>query len=98
MTNRAERRARARWQDQPTEDALTVAMRELSTFSEAVARMSVVSSSAAFALGATGGGTPAQREALARWAIPAAAAFRRATADLDRLGGQLASIASLEGG
>ncbi|MCJ2136202.1 hypothetical protein MKK69_19460 [Methylobacterium sp. J-026] len=96
--NRAERRARSRWQEPAPVAPLDAAMAQTAVVGDAYARLAAVMNATAVKMVAAGGATPAEAEALDRWAIPAAAAFRRATADLERLTSQLVGIASLEGG
>ncbi|WP_267358422.1 MULTISPECIES: hypothetical protein [unclassified Methylobacterium] len=96
MTTSAERRARRRWQIGGPADPLNGAFEQLVIFAAAASRMSVVATAAGSRFAAAGGPTAAEAEALARWALPADAAFRRATVDLERLTGQLAAIACID--
>ena len=96
--NRAERRARSRWQEPAPVSPLDTAMAQTAVVGDAYARLAAVMNAAAVKMIEAGGASPAQIEALDRWAIPAASAFRRATADLERLTSQLVGIASLEAG
>lgn len=96
MTTSAERRARRRWQMGRSIDPLTAALEQLVIFAAASSRMSVAATATGTKFAAAGGPTAAEAEALARWALPADAAFRRATTDLNRLTEQLAAIAHID--
>lgn len=95
---RADRRARARWQEPVSVAPLDAAMAQTAVMSDAYARLAAVMNAAAAQTIEAGVASPAQIEALDHWAIPAASAFRRATADIERLTAQLVGIANLEGG
>ncbi|WP_267359505.1 MULTISPECIES: hypothetical protein [unclassified Methylobacterium] len=73
-------------------------MAQTAVLGDAYARFAAMMNATAVKMIEAGGATPAQAAALDRWAVPAAVAFRHATADLERLTSQLLGIASLEGG
>lgn len=95
--SRAERRARGRWGCEPPQDPLVLAASLSGEMGDAFGAFAAVMNAVAAKIAANGGPSHAQLEALNRWALPTSSAFRRATADMNRLADQLAGIGHLDG-
>ncbi|SDA18430.1 hypothetical protein SAMN02799622_02028 [Methylobacterium sp. UNC378MF] len=94
MTTSAERRARRRWQMGASEDPIEAAGKRLADLADRIMDMHRTTEAVAAKLEA-GSGSPAELEAVTRWAVAAGSAYARAAEDLRRLNDRLNHVAGL---
>lgn len=94
MTTSAERRARRRRQMGASENPIDAAGKRLADLADRIMDMHRTTEAVAVKFEA-GIGTPAELEAVTRWAVAAGSAYARAATDLERLDGRLKLAAGL---
>ncbi|MGU3449704.1 hypothetical protein [Methylobacterium sp. 391_Methyba4] len=94
MTTSAERRARRRWQMGATENPIEAAGKRLADLGARIMDLHRTTDEVATKF-ESGASTPAELEAVTRWAVAAGSAYARAGEDLRRLDDRLKQIAGL---